>query len=319
MARHNIVLGNDRAFTSSGYASFDGSRVDDRPQYGHGQPSGQYGYGQQASSHAPHAQAYPAPTGHGQQSREDLEAMYARPAATGHDTGRMTMRDALNAITATLGTIIVVGFAVGMLPVVLGAVAGAQGEMAGVGLGTAAMIVGIIGGTILAFVNIFKKTPSPALVLAYGVFEGMLLGGISGVIDYSYSGPSVALQAVVGTLAVAGTVLVLFRAGVLRTSPRLTKIFMVAMVGYLVFGLVNIGVMLVTGTSLRDGMLGLVIGAIAVVLASYSLVMDFEDITTGVKNGVPRRMAWRCAFGVAATLVWMYLEILRILAIFRNN
>lgn len=318
MARHNIVFGKDRAFTSSGYAGFSGSQVDDRSQGGYGQA----GYGQQAPAQRGYGQPYPPQPGHGQQapaSRDDLEAMYARPAATGYDTGRMTMRDALNAITATLGTIIVVGFAVGMLPVVLGAVAGAEGEMAGVGLGTAAMIVGIIGGTILAFVNIFKKTPSPALVLAYAAFEGLLLGGISGVIDYSYSGPSVALQAVGGTLAVAGTVLVLFRAGVLRTSPRLTKIFMVAMVGYLVFGLVNIGVMIATGTSLRDGLLGLAIGAIAVVLASYSLVMDFEDITHGVKNGVPRRMAWRCAFGVAVTLVWMYLEILRILAILRNN
>lgn len=305
MARHNIVLGNDRAFTGT-YAGFgNGARVDDRQQqdpYGSQTGYAQPQYGQQAPA-----------------SRESLEAMYARPAATGHDTGRMTMRDALNAITVTLGIIIVVGFAVGLAPLALGAALGEQGRSLGMLIAMGSMVIGLIGGMILGLVNAFKRQPSAVLVLAYAAFEGLLLGGISTVIDAGIDGPSVALQAVLGTLVVAGSVLVLFRMGVLRTSPRLTKIFMVAMVAYILFGLVNIGLAIFAGVDLRHGMLGIVIGALAILMASYSLVMDFEDVQNGVSNGVPRVFAWRCAFGLAATLVWMYLEILRILSIFRSN
>lgn len=95
------------------------------------------------------------------------------------------------------------------------------------------------------------------------------------------------------------------------------------MIGLLLFSVANIGLMLfgvVDGPfGLRNGILGLVIGVFAVLLASYALVMDFEDITYGVRNGAPRKLAWRAAFGLAVTLVWMYLEILRILAILREN
>jgi uncharacterized YccA/Bax inhibitor family protein len=229
----------------------------------------------------------------------------------------MTLRDALNAITATLGLIIVVGAGVGLLPTVLGLVAGYEGFAVGVGLATVAMVIGLIGGLVTGLVNSFKKKPSAVSTLLYAGFEGMVLGGLSGLMEQVY--PGIALQAVLGTLAVAGTVLVLFRLGVLKTSPALTKIFFVAMIAYLVFGLVNIGVMLATGTSLREGVLGLVIGGLAVVMASYSLVMDFEDVQRATNAGVPRNYAWRCAFGLAATLVWMYIEILRIISILRSN
>jgi uncharacterized YccA/Bax inhibitor family protein len=297
MARHNIVFGRDQAVQQGGSA-YSGPR-----------------FGQAA-------QTGPAPdtqwsSGFGQQGGDQLEAMYARPAATGHDTGRMTMRDALNAITATLGVIIVVGFAVAITPLALNLVAGDAGLQAGLALTGVATIVGLIGGLILSLVNIFKKQPSAIAVLAYAAFEGLFLGGLSGTMEFFY--PGIALQAVVGTLAVAGTVLVLFRIGVLRTSPRLTKIFMVAMIAYLLFGLVNIGYLLLTGTSLREGVLGLVIGGLAVVMASYSLVMDFEDVQHSAEAGVPRKYAWRLGFGIAVTMVWLYVEVLRILMSLRGR
>lgn len=325
MARHNLILGNDRAFTGT-YAGFGDARVDDRQAprdpYGGAQGYASPQYGQQAQYDAsnPYDQAprYGQQAQYGQQAprREDLEAMYARPSASGHDTGRMTMRDALNAITATLGVIVLVGAAVMAAPIALGLALGEQGSQLGYSLAMLATVVGLVGGLVLGLVNAFKKKPSALLVLGYAVFEGLLLGGISTSFEMMY--PGIVLQAVMGTLAVAVTVLVLFRVGVLRTSPRLTKIFMVAMLAYLGFCLVNIGMLIVTGTDLRSGMLGLAIGALAVLMASYSLVMDFEDVQRGVANGVPRVFAWRCAFGLAATLVWMYIEILRILSIFRD-
>ena len=297
MARHNIVFGRDQAVQQGGSA-YSGPR-----------------FGQAA-------QTGPAPdtqwsSGFGQQGGDQLEAMYARPAATGHDTGRMTMRDALNAITATLGVIIVVGFAVAMTPLALGLVAGEAGLQAGLALAGVATLVGVIGGLVASLVNIFKKQPSTIAVLVYAVFEGLFLGGISGTMEYIY--PGIALQAVIGTLAVAGTVLVLFHLGILRTSPALTKIFLVAMVAYLIFGVVNIGYLLLTGTSLREGVVGLIIGGLAVVMASYSLVMDFEDVQRSAQAGVPRKYAWRLAFGIAVTMVWLYVEVLRILMILRGS
>lgn len=294
MARHNIVFGRDQAVQGQNYNA---------PQFGQSQ-----------SGPAPGTQWS---QGFDQQSPDNLEAMYSRPAATGHDTGRMTMRDALNAITATLGLIVVVGFAVGIAPAVLGAVAGPEGQQLGTLIAGAALVVGLIGGLVTAMINIFKKQPSAIAVLAYAVFEGLLLGGISGIMELAY--PGIALQAVLGTLAVAGTVLVLFRMGILRTSPKLTKIVSVAMVAYLIFGVVNIGYLLMTGQSLRNGLIGLIIGGLAVVMASYCLVMDFEDVQRAANSGAPRNYAWRCAFGLAATMVWLYVEILRILAILRGD
>lgn len=301
MARHNIVFGRDQAV--QGGANYNA------PQFGRSQSAGPSPDTQWSSGFAPQGQTAPG--------ADQLEAMYARPAATGHDTGRMTMRDALNAITATLGVIVVVGAFVALLPYLALLVGGEQAALLTRGLVGAATLIGVLGGFILSMVNIFKKKPSAALVIAYAAFEGLFLGGISASMEFIY--PGIAFQAVLGTLAVAGTVLVLFRMGILRTSPKLTKIFMVAMIAYLLFGLVNIGTMLLMGQSLREGGLGLVIGGLAVVMASYSLVMDFEDVQRAANAGVPRVYAWRVAFGLAVTLVWLYIEILRILAILRGN
>ena len=296
MARQNIVFGRDQAV--HGGANYHA------PRFG------------QSAQPAP-AQSTQWSTGFDHQGHDQLESMYNSPSATGHDTGRMTLKDALNAITATLGIIMVVGFVVAMMPFALALVGGQAGAQAGLALAGGATLIGVLGGLVAALVNIFKKQPSPIAVIAYAVFEGLFLGGISGTMEYFY--PGIALQAVVGTLAVAGTVLVLFRVGVLRTSPRLTKIFMVAMIAYMLFMLVNIGLMLVTGTSLRDGVLGLIIGGLAVVLASYSLVMDFEAVQHSSEAGVPRKYAWRLAFGIAVTMVWLYVEVLRILMILRGS
>ncbi|PMC75589.1 MULTISPECIES: Bax inhibitor-1/YccA family protein [unclassified Brachybacterium] len=295
MARHNIVFGRDQSVQSG--AQYRAPQFGQSPQGG---PGTQWSsdFGQQAST-------------------ENLEAMYARPAASGYDTGRMTLRDALNAITASLGLVIVIGGGITLLPHAFGLVAGEEGQALGAGIGMLALVVGLLGALVVGLVNAFRRKPSAILTLLYAGFEGLLLGGLSAGMEIIY--PGIALQAVTGTLIVAGTVLVLFRVGVLRTSPRLNKIFFVAMIAYLLFGLVNIVLLIATGQSLRDGMLGLAIGGLAVAMASYSLVMDFEDIQNAAAAGVPRPYAWRVAFGVTVTMVWMYVEVLRILAILRGD
>lgn len=188
------------------------------------------------------------------------------------------------------------------------------------------MLPGLIGGLVLGLVNAFKKEPSPPLIVAYAAAQGLFLGGISGFLEGSF--PGIVSQAVIGTLSVFAVVLLLFRSGKVRTSPRMTKIVLVAMAGYLVFSLVNFGMMMFGATSNPWGLrgvevfgipLGLGLGVLAVLLAAYSLVMDFELIQNGVRNQVPEKWGWSAAFGLTVTLVWLYLEILRILAILRGD
>ncbi|WP_336658797.1 Bax inhibitor-1/YccA family protein [Leucobacter sp. USHLN153] len=178
-----------------------------------------------------------------------------------------------------------------------------------------------IVGLVLGLVNSFKKQPSVPLIVLYAVAQGIFLGGISGIFEAQWSG--IVSQAIIGTLAVFGVTLLLFRSGKVRTSPKLNKIFMVAIFGYLAFSVVNV-VLMLTGVNqdpwgLRNGWLGLAIGALAVLLAAYSLVMDFELIQNGVRNRVPEKWAWSAAFGLMVTLIWLYVEILRILAILRGS
>jgi uncharacterized YccA/Bax inhibitor family protein len=137
------------------------------------------------------------------------------------------------------------------------------------------------------------------------------------------------VQAVLGTFSVFFVTLLLFRSGKVRTSPRATKIFMVAIVGYLVFVVVDIllsvfgvvpGMFGARGILLFGWLpLGVVVGLLAVLLAAYSLVMDFEFVKNGVENRVPRKYGWSAAFGLMVTLIWLYIEILRIIAIVRGN
>lgn len=183
-----------------------------------------------------------------------------------------------------------------------------------------------IVGLVLGLVNSFKKEPSVPLILLYAAFQGVFLGGISGIFEAQWAG--IVSQAVIGTLAVFAVTLLLFRSGKVRTSPRMTKIVLIAMVGYLVFSLVNVGMMMFGATDDPWGMrgatiwgipIGLLVGLLAVFLAAYSLVMDFELIQNGVKNRVPEKWGWSAAFGLTVTLIWLYLEILRILAILRGN
>jgi len=134
---------------------------------------------------------------------------------------------------------------------------------------------------------------------------------------------------VIATIVVVGVTLALFASGKIRASKRATKIFLVAMIGYAVFSLVNLGIMIFGGANgnpwgLRGDVeifgipLGVVLGVFVVILAAYSLVLDFDFIQRGVQNRAPRRFGWTGAFGIMVTVIWLYLEILRMLAIARR-
>jgi uncharacterized YccA/Bax inhibitor family protein len=180
-----------------------------------------------------------------------------------------------------------------------------------------AALVGLVTG----LVNAFKREPSPLLISVYSVSQGVFLGGLSAMFELRW--PGIVFQAVLATLSVFAVVLALYRSGKVRATPKMTRIVLIAMVGYLVFSLMNF-VLMITGVvdgafGLRSGWLGIAIGVIAVLLASYSLVMDFTAIEEGVRAGAPERYSWTAAFGLATTMIWLYVEILRILAIFQQD
>jgi uncharacterized YccA/Bax inhibitor family protein len=245
-------------------------------------------------------------------SAQQLQDMYNQPA-TLPDREVMTIEDSIAKTAAAFG-VLLVGAAVGWLTF-------QSLPFLWIGAG--------LVGFVLALVNIFKKEPSPALVLAYAAAEGVFVGGISAWYEYAFGGGIVA-QAVVATLVVVGVTLALFASGKIRASKRATKIFLIAMVGYLVFSLINVGLMLFNvpiaggafGLLSQEFMgipLGLIIGVLVVIMAAYSLVLDFDQVQQGVRNGAPRQYAWLGAFGIMVTVVWLYVEILRILAILRGS
>ncbi len=245
--------------------------------------------------------ATPAP------SAEQLDELYGRPSATPADTDRMTYEDTIQKAVGAFA-ILAVGAAIGwFLPFLA--------------------IPAAIAGFVLALVNIFKKKTVPALVLAYSAVQGVFVGGISAIFEVTqYQG--IATQALIGTAAVFVATLLLFRSGKIRASKRATKVFLIAMVGYALFSLVNLGLILFGVTDNEFGLrtatiagipIGLILGILVVLLAAYSLVLDFDAVKRGVENGAPRQFAWRAVFGIVLTVVWLYIEILRILAILRGE
>ena len=178
------------------------------------------------------------------------------------------------------------------------------------------MFVGLIAGLILGIVNAVKRKVSPALVMLYSVSEGLLLGGISGLLNKSY--PGIAIQALLASVIVAGLTLALFANGKIRATPKMTKIFMIGMFAYLIYGIVSwLGAGLfgspLGSLSIGGVPLGLIVGLFTVAMATYSLLLDFTNTAEAVEAGLPERESWRLAFGLTASLVWLYIEILRIL------
>jgi uncharacterized YccA/Bax inhibitor family protein len=174
-------------------------------------------------------------------------------------------------------------------------------------------------GLVLALVVTFKREPSPGLSLAYAAVEGVFLGAISRVFNDAY--PGIALQAVGGTMLCFGGVLVAFRSGKLRATPRFRKVLVGAMMGIFALYAVNLVALLFGGSLpvINDSTpLGILFSVAVVTVASLSFVLDFELIEEAQRQGAPERFAWKAAFGLVVGLVWLYIEMLRLLAKLRD-
>ena len=236
-------------------------------------------------------------------SAGELQGMYSAPSATTADTRRMTIDDVVIR-TASLFTVLLATAAVTFEVV--------KPETFGL------ILVSMLVGFGLSLWISFSKTIRPPVMFVYAAVEGVFIGGISHVFELSY--PGIVVQAVLGTLGTFAAMLALYKFKVIRATPKFQRILLIAGAGYLVFALLNLGLALFTGNSAYDVTgLGLLISAFGVGLAALFLVLDFDYVDQGIRNGLPERYAWTAAFGLIVTLVWLYIEILRLLAILRGD
>jgi uncharacterized YccA/Bax inhibitor family protein len=240
-----------------------------------------------------------------------LQEMYDGPAGTSTTT-RMTLDD----VVVRSGVLFVV--------LIAGAFAGWQlAERAAWTVWACALVA--FG---LALAATFTREAKPALILLYAVFEGLFLGGISRWYDLYVAAvkgtqTGIVMQAIIGTLVAFGVMLALYSSGRLRATPRFQKILMIALFSYAGIALVSfIGAIFGVGGGwgfYGVGTLGLLLCVVGVGLAAFTLVLDFDAIQKGVEAGLPERESWRAAFGLMVTLVWLYLELLRFLAILNSR
>ena len=182
------------------------------------------------------------------------------------------------------------------------------------------MMLGLIGGFIVAMVTTFKKQWSPVTAPIYALLEGLVLGGLSAMLELRY--PGIAIQAVSLTFGTLFVLLIAYRSGWIQVTQKFRLGIIAATGGIFVFymlemilGFFGVQFMSVNG----NGVIGIGFSLIVVAIAALNLVLDFDFIEQGVQYGAPRYMEWYGAFGIMVTLVWLYLEILRLLSKMRSR
>jgi uncharacterized YccA/Bax inhibitor family protein len=182
------------------------------------------------------------------------------------------------------------------------------------------MLVGLIGGFIFSMVTIFKKEWSPVTAPIYALLEGLVLGGLSAVFDLKY--PGIGIQAVSLTFGTLFVLLIAYSSGMIKVTQKFRLGIIAATGGIFLFYMLEmvLGFFGIQFTSINgSGIIGIGFSLIVVAVAALNLVLDFDFIEQGVQVGAPKYMEWYGAFGIMVTLVWLYLEILRLLAKMRSR
>ncbi|MCU0277731.1 MAG: Bax inhibitor-1/YccA family protein [Candidatus Nanopelagicales bacterium] len=187
--------------------------------------------------------------------------------------------------------------------------------------------VAMLVGLGIFFIGAFRKLPKAGVVLSYSLVEGVFLGGVSmfyqDFVAASGSDANIISQAVLGTFVAFAVMLVLYRTRIIKVNGTFMKIMMVAMVSYLVIALASfVAALFGVGGGwgfYGVGGLGLLLCVAGVALAAFSLNLDFAAIEQGINEGLPSQYSWQMTLGLVVTMVWLYLEILRFLAIINSN
>jgi uncharacterized YccA/Bax inhibitor family protein len=182
------------------------------------------------------------------------------------------------------------------------------------------MLIGVFGGLIFAMVTIFKKEWSPVTAPIYALLEGLVLGGLSALLELRF--PGIAMQAVALTFGTLFVLLLAYRSGLIQVTQKFRMGVVAATGGIFVFYMLQmlLGFFGFQFTSINgSGFIGIGFSLIVVAVAALNLVLDFDFIEQGVHYGAPKYMEWYGAFGIMVTLVWLYLEILRLLSKLRSR
>jgi uncharacterized YccA/Bax inhibitor family protein len=259
--------------------------------------TGAAGYGAQAVHADPYVTPYP----------EQTQARVARP---------MTIDDVVTKTGVTLALLT----AFGVVSYYIASV--------NLSLAMPLAMVGAIGGLVLVLVATFgRKQDNPAIVLSYAALEGLFLGAISYLFAnvISNGGYGMITQAIVGTLGVFFGMLVVYKTGAIRVTPKFTRMIVAGLFGVLALMLVNFlaamfGLNGGAGLGLRDGgMLAIGFSLLCIGLAAFSFLIDFDAADQMIRAGAPEKAAWGVALGLTVTLVWLYIEILRLLSYFNSD
>ena len=292
--------------------------------YAQGGADAQYGYATGSTEYAAQ-NTYPAPQGapvyglpQGQQggyetSMDSYEAMLNAPAADAVDRGAMTYDDVVVKSLMCFGLLLV------------GAV---TGWMTGIVALGAAMLVAFAACAVtlgLALFIQFSKKVRPGAVVAYSLIEGFVLGALSCAFEMMY--PGIVVSAVLATLVVIGVTLGAFTMGFVRNSNTLTRVAGIGSFAFFIYYMASLflsGTGLVNMTAVRNitifGIpLGVIIGVLAVFIGVLCLVRDFDAVKVGVANNVPEKYSWLCTFAIMTDVIWIYLEILKILSYFMRR
>jgi uncharacterized YccA/Bax inhibitor family protein len=246
----------------------------------------------QAYSYGSHTYAVPT----------DPRAAWAPPAAP----DVMTIDDVVVKTVSLLGTAVIAAAATWI----------AVPDTAMMPIWIAAMLIGLVLGLVISFAQI----TNPVVLIAYAAVEGVFLGAVSKAFETRWDG--IVLQAVIATLGVFFTMAALYKTRIIRATPKFTRIVIGAAAGLAVVTIVNLLITMFTGTAgpLRDGGgLAIIFSLVCIVVAALMFVVTFGQIEDGVRAGLPRRYGWLGAFGILVELVWLYLEVLRLISFLQDD
>lgn len=224
------------------------------------------------------------------------------------EINRMTYRDALNKTAILLGAT----FATGIATIVLTPMS------MWIPLAMGASLIAFVVGMVIAF----KAEVSQGIAIAYAALEGVALGAITGFADLYI--PGIAFQAILATAVIVAVCVGLHYSGAVRTTSKGMRYALIVALGGIVFSFVNMFVMMFSKQNLRmttvAGIpLGVILGILMLFVAAYFLINDFEKVQYAVENQAPKSFAWTCAIGIVMTILWIYVEVLRILMIFYSE
>jgi uncharacterized YccA/Bax inhibitor family protein len=272
--------------------------------------SGANPYGNQM--YAGNGGAYP---GYGQQTDPSTWGT-GTPGSPTHTTteGRMTIDSVVQKTGISLAIVIVAALATWIMTPAITPETGVSGNL------LLAVMVGSLGAFALSMVNSFKRVVSPGLVMAFCALEGVALGGLSKLFDARF-GDGVVSGAVLGTFAAFAGTLAAYKFFDIKVGAKFRMFVIAAVFGMVGLSLMELGLSMF-GASIGlfgFGTLGMLTAIAGLVLGVFMLILDFDFVEQGIANQIPERESWRAAFAMTVSLVWIYTNLLRLLAIFSNS